>query len=475
MRSIDNSRPDERKLETEQSATGRGSTALLATVLVTIAAMLLALAMFLIAKLGLLGLHTIRDGDFARQSTLDHGASIAAIAIFVATYLVIAIGKLPSFQLDRAGAALLGASLMVGLGVVTLEEAYRSIDFDTITLLLGMMIVVANLRLSGFFRLVSNWIITRAHHPLVLLIAIIVVAGSFSAFLVNDAICLVMTPLVLDLVIRLKRNPIPYLLAIPLASNAGSAATITGNPQNMIIGSLSHIPYGAFAAALWPIAAVGVALTAVLIALVYRREFLTGERLTAVTLRPTRPHRALIFKSVLVTIGMMVLFFAGQPVAKVAIVGGALLLVTRSVKADKIYREIDWPLLLMFIGLFIVVTGFERSVLTPETIAAVGRMNLETTPMLSLVTAGLSNLVSNVPAVLVLKPFIAGSSDPRHAWLVVAMASTLAGNFTLVGSVANLIVAQRAAAEGVTIGFWTYFAVGAPLTLLTILFGIWWL
>jgi Citrate transporter len=140
-----------------------------------------------------------------------------------------------------------------------------------------------------------------------------------------------MTPLVLDLVTRLKRDPIPYLLAIPMASNVGSTATITGNPQNMIIDSLSHIPYGTFAAALWPVAAVGLILTAVLIALVYRREFLTNERLPTVAARPARHNQSLIIKSVFVTIAMMVLFFAGQPVAKVAIVGGALLLFTRRV------------------------------------------------------------------------------------------------------------------------------------------------
>ena len=303
----------------------------------------------------------------------------------------------------------------------------------------------------------------------------VLVAGSFSAFLVNDTICLVMTPLVLDLVMQLKRNPIPYLLAIPMASNIGSTATITGNPQNMIIGGLSHIPYGAFAAALWPVAAAGLALTVILIALGYRREFLTRERLPAVIPGPARHHRPLVLKSVLVTAAMVVLFFAGQPVAKVAIIGGALLLFTRRVKADKVYREIDWPLLVMFIGLFIVVTGLETAVLTSDAVAAVGRLHLETVPVLSVVTAGLSNLVSNVPAVLVLKPFVANLPDPQRAWLTIAMASTLAGNFTLVGSVANLIVAQRARAQGVIIGFWEYFRLGAPLTVLTIVIGAWWL
>jgi Na+/H+ antiporter NhaD/arsenite permease-like protein len=397
------------------------------------------------------------------------------VTIFAATYLVIAIGKLPGYRLDRAGAALLGASLMVGTGALSLDQAYGAIDFNTITLLLGMMIVVANLRLSGFFRLVNNWVVTRARYPFVLLVAIVVVAGSLSAFLVNDTICLVMTPLVLELISRLKRNPIPYLLAIAMASNIGSTATITGNPQNMIIGSLSHIHYGVFAASLWPIAAAGLGLVTALIAVSYPGEFLTGARLPAIAAIPGPYHASLVIKSVVVMAAMMILFFAGQPVAKVAIVGGALLLFTRRVKAEKVYREIDWPLLVMFVGLFIVVAGLESAVLTPETIAAVGQLHLENVPILSVVTAGLSNLVSNVPAVLVLKPFVANLPDSSRAWLVVAMASTLAGNLTLVGSVANLIVAQRARTHGVIIGFWEYFKVGAPLTVLTILFGIWWL
>jgi Na+/H+ antiporter NhaD/arsenite permease-like protein len=408
----------------------------------------------------------------AAELIQDHATAVAAIVLFLATYLVIAIGKLPYYQLDRAGAALLGASLMVAFGVMSLDQAYRAIDFDTLTLLLGMMIVVANLRLSGFFRLASNFA-ARAHRPLFLLLAIVFVAGALSAFLVNDAVCLAMTPLILDLVTRLKRDPVPYLLALAMASNVGSVATLTGNPQNMIIGSLSHIPYGAFAAALWPVAAVGLLLTAALIAVVYRREFLTRERLPRFESPAGRAHKLLMFKAVAVTVAMMVLFFAGQPVAKVAIVGGALLLLTRRVKAQRIYREIDGPLLLMFAGLFVVVAGLEAAVVTPDVIAAAARFNLDATPVLVTVTAVLSNLVSNVPAVLVLKPFVAASDDPRRAWLIVAMASTLAGNFTLIGSVANLIVAQRARSEGVTIGFWSYFKVGAPLTVLTILFGAW--
>jgi Na+/H+ antiporter NhaD/arsenite permease-like protein len=401
-------------------------------------------------------------------------ATIAAAVIFLATYAIVAIGKIPVYRIDRAGAALLGGSLMVGVGVLSADEAYAAINFDTITLLLGMMIVAANLRVSGFFRLVNHWVARHVRHPLALLAAVLLVCGAFSAVLVNDTVCLVMTPLVLDVVLRLKRNPMPYLLAIAMGSNIGSVATITGNPQNMIVASLSQVPYGAFAAALAPVAAAGLAVTLLLIAVVYRAEFFAGGRFDGET-RPPRYHAKLLIKTVLVVAVMIALFFMGQPVAKVAIVGGAFLLLTRRVNPGKIYREIDWPLLVMFAGLFIVVAGFEKAIVTPDVAAAIGRLHLDNAAALTAVTAALSNLVSNVPAVLVLKPFVANLHDPQRAWLTIAMASTLAGNFTLVGSVANLIVAYRAANRGIEIGFWTYFKVGAPLTLATLAIGLAWL
>jgi Na+/H+ antiporter NhaD/arsenite permease-like protein len=401
--------------------------------------------------------------------------SAIAILVFAATYFVMAVGRLPGYRIDRAGAALLGASLMVGFGVLSLDEAYAAVDMNTITLLLGVMIVVANLRLSGFFRIATAFVTARARHPLALLAAIVAIAGLLSAFLVNDTICLVMTPLVLDLVTHLKRQPLPYLLAVAMASNAGSVATITGNPQNMIIGSVSGIPYGAFVAALAPVAGVALLLTLVLIALLHRQEFFAGGRFTPPAAGPVRTHRWLVWKTSAVALAMVGLFFAGQPVALVAIVAGAVLLLTRRIKPQKVYFEIDWPLLVMFAGLFVVVAGLEKTVIGPEAIAAVGRLDLASVPLLSAVTAVLSNLVSHVPAVLVIKPFLASFADPQKAWLVVAMASTLAGNFAIIGSVANLIVAERARREGVNIGFRAYFRVGAPLTVLSIAFGAWWL
>jgi Na+/H+ antiporter NhaD/arsenite permease-like protein len=398
----------------------------------------------------------------------------AAIGIFLATYVVIALGRLPGLRLDRAGAALIGASLMVATNVLGLEEAYRAIDFDTIVLLLGMMIVVANLRLSGFFALVSAGVARRSGNGFVLLGATILVSGFFSAFLVNDTICLVLTPLVIELVRTLRRNPVPYLLAVAMASNIGSTATITGNPQNMMIGSFSGIPYGSFLVALAPVALAGIFIVFAAIAIAYARDLRGGERLAG-ALPAVRYNAALVRKSVLVTAAMVVAFFLVAPPAKVAIVAGALLLLTRRLKPRRIYAEIDWSLLLLFAGLFIVVAGLERTVFTKEVLDAAGALKLSSVPVLTTVAAVLSNLVSNVPAVLVLKPFIQPLADQRIAWLTLAMASTLAGNFTILGSVANLIVVERARAAHVEIGFWTYFRLGAPVTVLTLLLGAWFL
>jgi Na+/H+ antiporter NhaD/arsenite permease-like protein len=399
---------------------------------------------------------------------------VAAAVIFAASYLALAVGRVPGLAIDRAGVSLVGACLMVADGALPLAEAYKAVDLETLTLLLGMMIVVANLRLSGVFAQASSWIMRQARYPLALLAAVTAVAGVFSAFLVNDAICLVVAPLVLELTLSLRRNPLPYLLAVAMASNVGSTATITGNPQNMMIGSFSQIPYTQFTASLAPVALIGLVLTFVLIALFHRGEFAGGTRLAAAT-PPARTHRVLMLRALIATAVLIALFFAGQPPAKAAIVIGGLLLLTRRVRSERVYAEIDWSLLLMFAGLFIIVAGAEHTLLNDGTIASVARLHLDRVPVLTAVTAVLSNLVSNVPAVLMLKPFINRLSDQHTSWLTVAMASTLAGNFTVLGSIANLIVVQRAASSRVEISYWQYFKVGAPLTLLTLLIGTLWL
>lgn len=396
-----------------------------------------------------------------------------AILIFLGTYFVLAVGRFPGLRVDRTGAAMVGASAMVAAGVLTFNEALEAVDWPTLVLLLGMMIVVSNLRLSGFFRVVSAWVVRRAHGPLALLAGIVAVAGVMSALFVNDTMCLVLTPLVLEVTSALRRNPVPYLLAVAMASNAGSTATITGNPQNMVIGSLSRIPYPVFALKLAPVALISLLLTFVVIALIYRREF-RGERLDAENVLRVRVNQPLMLKSLLVAAAMAAFFLAGWPVAQTAMVAGAVLLVTRRVKPEKVYHDIDWPLLALFAGLFIVVAGVERSSLDEDLFAIARRFGLDRIGVLTFFSALLSNVVSNVPAVLVFRPVMPQLTDPELGWLTLAMSSTLAGNFTVVASVANLIVVQRARHE-VKIGFWEYFRAGAPLTVLSLAAGAAWL
>jgi len=395
---------------------------------------------------------------------------LAAILIFLGVYLVLAIGRLPGFRVDRTGACIIGASLMIAAGVLDLSEAYAAVNFDTIILLFGVMIVVANLRLSGFFGAVAEWVVEHAHRPVVLLAAIVFVAGFFSAFFVNDTMCLVLTPLVLEITRQLRRNAVPYLLALAMAANIGSVATITGNPQNMMIGSFSGIHYRTFVAALSPVAAVGLLLTVAVIAIVYHRDFRFQEKVT-VDRRPVRINRVLMWKSLTASAGMIVFFFAGWPVPKVALIAGALLLVTRRVKPERIYREIDWSLLVLFVGLFIVGAGVEKTSLPEDLFRMTQQFHLERISVLSAFAALLSNIVSNVPAVLVFKPFMAHMNNPVQSWLTLAMSTTLAGNLTILGSVVNLIVVQRARHD-VRISFWEYFKVGAPLTVLSMAAGV---
>ena len=217
---------------------------------------------------------------------------------------------------------------MVACGALPLDEAYKAVDLDTLTLLLGMMILVANLSLSGFFVMAGGWVMRRAHRPLALLAAVTAIAEVFSAFLVNEAVCLVLGPLVTELTLTLRRNPVPYLLAVAMASNIGSTATITGNPQNMMIGSFSGISYANFVAALAPMALFVLILTFVLIALLHRREFAHDAQLTTPS-TPIRFHRVLMWRALAGTALVVALFFAGQPPAKVAIIVGGLLLLTR--------------------------------------------------------------------------------------------------------------------------------------------------
>jgi len=357
---------------------------------------------------------------------------------------------------------------------LTLDQAWTAIDHRTLLLLFGMMVLIASLRLARFFRTVARLVVTHVRHPAAMLVAVVFTSGLMSALFVNDTICLVFTPILIEIAQLRRHRPLPYLLALATASNIGSVATITGNPQNMLIGSLSGISYTEFSARLAPVAIVGLTLNAAILYVVFRKD-LVPHGLEPMGRGPKPMHQAMMTKSLLVAAGVLVGFFLGYDPSLVALAAAAVLLVTRRVNPEKLYGKVDWDLLVLFIGLFVVIAGVEQVGLVDRLFAWIQPWGIESTVGLALAATGLSNLISNVPAVMLFKSVIPTWADPHNAWLTLAMASTLAGNLTLVGSIANLIVLQGARRHGITITFWDYTRIGLPVTLATLAFGILWL
>jgi Na+/H+ antiporter NhaD/arsenite permease-like protein len=335
-----------------------------------------------------------------------------------------------------------------------------------------MMLVVANLHLLGFFDRIAEFVVTRMGRAR-LLPAVILSTGVLSAFFVNDIICLVMVPLVLAVCRRMNVRPLPYLLAVATASNIGSVATITGNPQNMLIGSYSGISYRFFMAHMAPIAAVGLVVDwAILHWLYVPHESPHPAVAQAIEEKPRQ--RTQLGKPAAVVAVVVAGFFAGVPPALMAAIGAALLLITRTLEPRKLYQEVDWGLLVFFIGLFVIVAGAQNAGLVRDLLGLARSWNLQNSAVFTAVTAVLGNIVSNVPAVMLLKSLVPGFVHPHTAWLILAMASTLSGNLTITGSVANIIVVESARPE-VEIGFRDYFRAGLPITAATLIFGWAWL
>lgn len=386
---------------------------------------------------------------------------IQAALILLVTLLVFALGRSPVFRVDRAGIAVIGAALAVGTGVLSFDEAMRFVDPRTLVILFSMMIVTAELKLSGFFDLAGRWMLRRARSRSGLLMAVILASGVLSAFCINDIVCLLFTPVVLGACARVKVNPVPYLLAVALASNIGSAATLVGNPQNILIAGLSGMSFGAYFLRAAPLALIGLGLTFAALKWRYRAD-LAGP-LTADAAGPAPVHAYLAGKGVLVLGAVVAGFSLGADMAVTAMLGGAALLVTRRVNPNKIYASVDFNLLVIFAGLFVIIGGVEKSGLMDWALGRLGGFDFHSLPVFATLTVVFSNLFSNVPAVLLLK-YLVPASGAASWWTALALFSTLAGNLTLVGSIANLIVAEIARKQGVRLGFLEYLKVGLPLT-----------
>lgn len=396
---------------------------------------------------------------------------IVTAVLVIVIYAAIAVGQVPYLRMNRAQIALVGAALLVLVGALSEEQALRSLDMGTILLLGAMMVLNVNLRLSGFFRWVGVYTLRLANGPRTLLALIIVSSGVLSALFLNDPVCLMFTPLVVELTLRLKRDPVPYLVGLGAAANVGSVATITGNPQNIIIGQASKIPYTEFFAYLGPVALLGLVICWLVIVVVYRKEF--QKPLDRIELPAPRTYNPLLKRTIGLTGLLLVAFLAGVPVVTATCLAAGALMLSR-LRPQKLLA-LEWDLLAFFAGLFVVTGAIEATGLSEQLFAAVSPVLKSGIPAFTLVTGVLSNVVSNVPAVLLMRPEIASFPDPHQAWLVLAMASTLAGNFTLLGSAATLIVAEVAASNGARLGFVEYLKAGIPITILTLIIGMVWL
>lgn len=398
-------------------------------------------------------------------------------AVFVLTYLFISIQRIPFLHLDRPGVALAGAVLMVLVTPLTLDDAYQMIEWNTITLLLGMMIMVGALRDGGFFRRISYRVLIHSGTTRQLLWLVIFLSGLLSALFVNDTICLLMTPVILTLADDADLNPVPLLIALATSANIGSVMTLVGNPQNMLVGSFSGISFLSFFCVLAPVAGSALLVNGWLIRLIYRREF-PDRRLTGFQhFQKPRVDWFQVRWTVVVFLLVLVLFLTGVPLALGALIGAVAVLIIARKSPQHFFVHVDWSLLLMFASLFVVV-GALRSThwmdFLKDFVHSATDGNLMSWISFSLLTLAGSNLVSNVPFVILMKPVVESLPDAHTFWLLLAMVSTFAGNLTLVGSVANLIVAESSK-KRVNLSFIEFLKVGVPVTFLSVLIGLLWI
>ena len=412
--------------------------------------------------------------DLLGHNAVDWGL----VTVFAVVYLGMFLGGLPSLKLDRSGVALLGAIAVIPIAGLTVQQAAQAVDLPTIVLLFAFMVVSAQMRLGGFYAAVTQHVAALPLSRSGLLAALIVVAGALSAVFSNDVVCLAMTPVVARLCLRRGLNPVPFLVGLACAANIGSAATLIGNPQNMLIGSVLKLHFADYVRQALP--PVATSLLLLWLWLSYGPGAGAASTIEPVVEPPADEDEEPAFdglqtaKGLIVAASLMAVFlFTDWPRDVAALVGAAVLLLSRRLHSAHVMGFVDWPLLLMFIGLFVVNHAFETTGLAAQAVAWLGTQGVQVGapgPLLVLGVA-LSNLVSNVPAVMLLLPHLQGHS----AGTMLALVSTFAGNLLLVGSIANLIVVDLARKAGVHIGWRQHAVIGVPVTLLSLaVLWFWW-
>jgi len=395
----------------------------------------------------------------------------SAVLIFVATYLGVALGRIPGLMMDRTGIALLGAIAMIVAGAVALPQAVQAVDLPTIVLLYALMVVSAQLRLGGFYTRTAFSITSVLVHPRFFLLATMLTSAALSAVLANDIVCLAFTPVLTLSLLSGRRNPVPYLLGLAAASNIGSAATVIGNPQNMLIGQVGRLAFDRFFFWCAPPAAAALLLSYLLLCWVFRKDFhRRADTADALPILQTLPRfdRWQSLKGLMAVGALLVLFLTAVPREMSAIAAAGVLLCSRRLKSREMLQLVDWHLITLFCALFVLVHGLEATGVPERLLAALrgAQVDLHDLFTLSSMSVVLSNLVSNVPAVMLLVKFL----DPTRPdqWYALAASSTFAGNLITIGSIANLIVIEQAAACGVDITFRDHARVGIPVTFLSL-------
>jgi len=399
------------------------------------------------------------------------------LAIFALVYAGMILGGLPFLQLDRTGVALLGAIALVATGAVPERDAAGAVDLATILMLFSFMVVSAQMRLGGFYGHVTRWLAGLALSPPALLGALVAAVALLSAVFSNDVVCLAMAPVLADACARRSLDPRPFLLGLACAANVGSAATLIGNPQNILIGQALALPFSGYLAEALPPVLVGLVLTWAVIAWLQRGGWAAAAPAAPAAEPPSEEpplNRWQTGKGLVITALLLLLFlFAPWPRELAALGAAGLLLTSRKMHSRQVLGLVDWELLVLFVGLFVVNHALQATGLPAQGVEALAARGVDLTRPAPLFGATflLSNVVSNVPAVMLLLPV---ASHPVAGTLL-ALVSTLAGNLLVVGSIANIIVVDAAARRGIRIDWRTHARVGVPVTAATLAVAAAWL
>ena len=400
-------------------------------------------------------------------ATLGGAPMPLVFAVFCAVYVGMALGRWPGLRIDRTGIAILGALVLYASGTVDGKEALQAIDFPTLIVLFGLMMLSAQYAVCGFYDWCSARIAATRATPVTILGLTVLVAGILSAVLANDVIVFAMTPMLIKGLLRRGLDPRPYLIALAGASNAGSASTVIGNPQNILIGQVGRLDFWEFLAACGPAAAFGLIAVFAVVGFVWRRQL---HRPVAVDPEPIEVppiDRLGVGKAALATIALLAMFTTPLPQVTGVLIIAAVLLVSRRLATREILSLVDWHLLVLFAGLFVITAAFAQAGLAAGTLAALTALGIDprSLPALASLTLAGSNTIGNVPTVVLLLAVL--EDLPPDTLYALAALSTLAGNLLIVGSLANIIVVERASQSGVVLGFGEHARCGVPMTVLS--------